>query len=86
MVVAWMIYRGVQQLHFVYQPPCVFTLLHAFTSQSIAICFSLLDEIVASFKYSCIASSLSRIFLLHCIIIHNDRHQSGRRLFQEDVP
>jgi glutathione S-transferase len=66
MVVAWMIYRGVQQLHFVYQPPCVFTTLHVFTSQSIAISISSFYQIVASSKFSCITSILSCIFLLHC--------------------
>jgi hypothetical protein len=68
MVVAWMIYRGVQRLHFVYQPPCVFTILHVFTSQNIAIYILFFYEIVATFKFSRIASSLSRIFLLHCTL------------------
>lgn len=93
MVVAWMIYRGVQQLHFVHQPPGISTILHVFTSQVIAICLSLFHEIIADFKFDRISFSPRRIFLLHCalepqtipcslcIIVHNDRHQPGRRFF-----
>lgn len=93
-----MIYRGVQQLHFVYWSPCISTILYVFTAQVIAICLWSFHGIFSDFKFDRISFSPRRIFLLHCalepqtfpcllcIIVHNDRHKSGRRFFQENIP